>query len=96
MQITIPAPTTYTKVDDGVYRGSDNNLYHDETVLRYRVMRKHLIEPYSESGWGLYTSHADKDSAITCMFDSKEKTGEVYDYKFVDAGEPTTIKRLLY
>ena len=32
MQIIIPAPTTYTKVDDGVYTGSDGNLYHDIVI----------------------------------------------------------------
>ena len=93
MQITIPAPTTYTKVDDGVYKGSDGNLYHNETVLRYRIMRKHLKPPYVSSGWSLFTSHSKQESA-TDMLDNLEK--DFYDYKIVDNGEATTIKRLLY
>ena len=93
MQITIPAPTTYTKVDDGVYKGSDGNLYHNETVLRYRIMRKHLKPPSASSGWSLFTSHSKQESA-TDMLDNLEK--DFYDYKIVDNGEATTIKRLLY
>ena len=94
MQITIPAPTTYTKVDDGVYKGSDGNLYHNETVLRYRVMRKYLKPPYNSSGWSLFSSHSKQESAVDTMFDNLKE--DFYDYKIVDNGEATTIKRLLY
>ena len=72
MQITKPAPTTYTKVDDGDYKGSDGNLYHDEIVLRYRIMRKHLIPPYDSSGCYILTSHPTQESA-TDMLDNIQK-----------------------
>ena len=93
MQFTIPAPKTYTKVDDGVYKGSDGNFYEDETILRYRVMRKHLKPPYDSSGWSLFTSHSKQESA-TEMLDNLEK--DFYDYKIVDAGETLVSKRLIY
>ena len=56
-------------------------------------MRKHLKPPYDSSGWSLFTSHSKQESA-TDMLDNLEK--DFYDYKIVDNGEPTTIKRLLY
>jgi hypothetical protein len=96
MQFTIPAPTTYTKVDDGVYKGSDGNFYEDETILRYRVMRKHTVKPYSDGGWGLYTSHDNIDTATSCMSDYKKESGHLYNYKLVDAGETLVSKRLIY
>ena len=40
-----------------------------------------------------FTSHSKQESA-TDMLDNLEK--DFYDYKIVDNGEATTIKRLLY
>ena len=99
MQFTIPAPKTYEEVDDGVYKGSDGNFYEDETVLRYRVMRKHTAKPYSDGGWCLYSSWSNLDSAKFSMNELRkfeEDNGHLFDYKLVDAGETLVTKRLIY
>ena len=54
MQFTIPAPKTYEEIDEGVYKGSDGNFYEDETILRYRVMRKHTAN-HTATVVGVYT-----------------------------------------
>ena len=85
-----------TKVDDGVWTDNNGNHYHEEQVLRYRVYFKHLHKPYDTGNWLLHSSHSIEQSAIDTMFDEKEDNGDLYDYKLVDNGEATTIKRLLY
>ena len=99
MQFTIPAPKTYEEIDEGVYRGSDGNLYEDEKILRYRVMRKHTAKPYSDGGWGLYSSWSNLESATKSMNDLQkleEENGRLYNYKIVDAGKTIISKRLIY
>ena len=99
MQFTIPAPKTYEEIDEGVYKGSDGNFYEDETILRYRVMRKHTAKPYSDGGWGLYSSWSNLDSANFSMNELRkfeEDNGHLFDYKLVDAGETLVTKRLIY
>lgn len=85
-----------TKVDDGVWTDTNGNHYHEELVLRYRVCFKHLHKPYNTGDWLLHSSYFTKESAINAMFDEKEENGDLYDYKLVDNGEPSTIKRLMY
>ena len=96
MQFTIPAPKTYEEIDDGVYRGSDGNLYEDEKILRYRVMRKHTAKPYSDGGWCLYSSHKKHAPAKKFVSDLMIADKDLYNYKLVDAGKTMVIKRLIY
>ena len=85
----------YTKIEDGVYRGSDGNLYHDERVLRYRVLYQHADRPNSEN-WLLHTSHSKFESAQAEVERQNEKWKGWNVYKLRDAGEATNIKRLVY
>ena len=85
----------YTKIEDGVYRGSDGNLYHDERVLRYRVLYQNADTPHSEN-WMLYSSHSKFESAQKTVDEENEKWKGWNVYKLRDAGEATTIKRLMY
>ena len=85
----------YTKIEDGVYRGSDGNLYHDERVLRYRVLYQHADRPHSEN-WMLHTSHSKFESAQAEVERQNKKREGLNVYKLRDAGEATTIKRLMY
>tara|TARA_R110000824_G_scaffold264062_1_gene452868 strand:- start:100 stop:363 length:264 start_codon:yes stop_codon:yes gene_type:complete len=85
----------YTKIEDGMYRGSDGNLYHDERVLRYRVLYQHADRPNSEN-WLLHTSHSKFESAQAEVERQNEKWEGLNVYKLRDAGEATNIKRLVY
>ena len=85
----------YTEIEDGVYRGSDGNLYHDERVLRYRVLYQHADRPHSEN-WMLYSSHSKFESAQAQVERQNKKWEGLNVYKLRDAGEATTIKRLIY
>ena len=86
---------TLKKIDDGLWEDPVGNHYYEETVLRYRVFEKDRDR--AKAGWGLYSSHttkedAEKQKAICEREDNKHWC----DYKVVDAGEETTIKRLVY
>lgn len=85
----------YTEIEDGVYRGSDGNLYHDERVLRYRVLYQNADTPHSEN-WHLYMSYSSFEPAQACVERQNEKWKGLNVYKLRDAGEATTIKRLIY
>ena len=85
----------YTKIEDGMYRGSDGNLYQDERVLRYRVLYQHADRPNSEN-WLLHTSHSKFESAQAEVERQNEKWKGWNVYKLRDAGEATNIKRLVY
>ena len=86
---------TLKKIDDGLWEDPVGNHYYEETVLRYRVFE--IDRDRAKAGWGLYSSHTTKDAAekqkAIC---EREDNKHWCDYKVVDAGEETTIKRLVY
>ena len=86
---------TLRKIDDGLWEDPVGNHYYEETVLRYRVFE--IDRDRAKAGWGLYSSHTTKDAAekqkAICEREDKKHW---CDYKVVDAGEETTIKRLVY
>ena len=86
---------TLRKIDDGLWEDPVGNHYYEETVLRYRVFE--IDRDRAKAGWGLYSSHTTKDAAekqkAIC---EREDNKHWCDYKVVDAGEETTIKRLVY
>tara|TARA_R110000803_G_scaffold183433_1_gene245765 strand:+ start:192 stop:473 length:282 start_codon:yes stop_codon:yes gene_type:complete len=83
----------FTEIEPGIYKDDQGNHWHDETVLRYRVLRKPTKEPYSNGDWLLYSSHSKEDDALESI---KEDDRGHYKYKLKDQGESTVIKRLLY
>lgn len=95
MQITIPAPTTYTEVEDGVYKGSDGNLYHDERILRHRIFYQRSDDTTSDN-WSLHSSFTNEKPCQAEVARLNKTNGHLFIYYYKDNGKPTTIKRLLY
>ncbi len=85
---------TLKKIDDGLWEDPVGNHYYEETVLRYRVFE--IDRDRAKAGWGLYSSHTTKDGAEKQKAICEREDGRWCDYKVVDAGEETTIKRLVY
>lgn len=85
---------TLRKIDDDLWMDDEGNHYYEETILRYRVYTKSKTRDGAK--WRLYTSHnKEKNAKMRAKFyDNYE--GEYCYYKVVDAGEETTIKRLVY
>ena len=81
------------KVESGIWEDKAGNYYEDETVLRYMVFSKYKDKP--DTGWMLVSSHSTFNGA-------KNHNGgwigidQSCDYKIVDNGKSTTIKRLIY
>ena len=84
---------TLRKIDDDLWMDGEGNYYYEETILRYRVYTK---DKRDGAKWRLYTSHNKEENAKmkAKFYDNYE--GEYCYYKVVDAGEETTIKRLVY
>lgn len=72
----------------------ENKNYYEENVLRYRVYERDRDR--TKPKWGLYSSHTTKEGAEKQKAICEREDGRWCDYKVVDAGEETTIKRLVY
>jgi hypothetical protein len=97
MKITIHPQGKFTRVDDGLYVDEKGNHYHDERVLRYKVLRQRTDE--TEDVWQLHSSHSSEQNAIITRdsLEEEEQTAHrLYRYIVKDEGQETIIKRLLY
>jgi|TARA_R100000742_G_C4190426_1_gene22687 hypothetical protein len=95
MQFTIPAPETYEKIGEGVYRGSDDNLYQEERVLRYRIYYLRSDDTTSDN-WSLHSSFTSEEPCQAEVARLNKTDRGLFTYYFKDNGKPTTIKRLIY
>ena len=97
MKIVIHPQGKFTKVEDGVYVDEKGNHYHDEKVLRYKVLRQRVDE--TEDVWQLHSSHSSKQNAIInrdSLEEEEQTLHRLYRYIVKDEGQETTIKRLIY
>ena len=86
----------FTKVEDGVYVDEKGNHYHDEKVLRYKVLRQRVDE--TEDVWQLHSSHSSEQNAMInrdCL-EQEEHTPPMFKNIVKDEGKETTIKRLIW
>lgn len=87
---------SYTDLGDGTYSDDKGNLYHEELVLRYRVMYQRS-DTKNPDRWSLYSSHAKKEKAVEFMQNMmNEEPDAMFNWMLKDTGEPTKIKRLIY
>ena len=97
MKIVIHPQGKFTKVEDGVYVDEKGNHYHDEKVLRQKVLRQRVDE--TEYVWQLHSSHSSKQNAIInrdSLEEEEQTLHRLYRYIVKDEGQETTIKRLIY
>jgi len=92
---------TFKRIEEGLYEDQNGDLYHDETIARYRVAKRIKTDKYGWEDWKLFASSSSlkvsnevKDNEI------KDNIGEIWEdyieYKVVDFGGETTVKRLVY
>tara|TARA_R110002020_G_scaffold201152_7_gene403691 strand:+ start:4055 stop:4348 length:294 start_codon:yes stop_codon:yes gene_type:complete len=97
MKITIPPQGKFTRLEDGVYVDEKGNHYHEEKVLRYKVLRQRVEE--TEDVWQLHSSHSSKQNAMInrdSLEEEEQTLHRLYRYIVKDEGQETTIKRLIY
>ena len=96
MKITFQPEGKFTRVDDGLYVDEKGNHYHEERVLRYKVLRQRTDE--TEDVWQLHSSHSSEQNAITQRdsLEEEEHTPPLFRYMVKDEGKETTIKRLIW
>ena len=97
MKITIQPEGKFTRVDDGLYVDEKGNHYHEERVLRYKVLRQRTDE--TEDVWQLHSSHSSKQNAMInrdSLEEEEQTLHRLYRYIVKDEGQETTIKRLVY
>ena len=85
----------YTEIAPGFYEDQKGNHFYDEKVLRYRVFEKPLDGLWD---WRLVSSHftykdAETNGGAWC---GHSWSDESYQYKIVDNGTESYIKRLMY
>ena len=79
MKITFQPQGKFTRVDDGLYVDEKGNHYHDERVLRYKVLRQRVDET-DKDVWQLHSSHSSEQNAII-QRDSKRRRSRNYYQK---------------
>jgi len=99
MKITFQPQGKFTRVDDGLYVDEKGNHYHEERVLRYKVLRQRTDET-NKDVWQLHSSHSSEQNAmINCDSleeEEKRSLNPLFRYMVKDEGQETIIKRLLY
>ena len=98
MKITFQPQGKFTRVDDGLYVDEKGNHYHDERVLRYKVLRQRTDET-NKDVWQLHSSHSSEQNAIIqrdSLEEEEQTLHRLYRYIVKDEGQETTIKRLVY
>ena len=98
MKITFQPQGKFTRVDDGLYVDEKGNHYHEERVLRYKVLRQRVDET-DKDVWQLHSSHSSKQNAIIqrdSLEEEEQTLHRLYRYIVKDEGQETTIKRLVW
>ena len=97
MKIVFQPEGKFTRLDDGIYVDEKGNHYHEERVLRYKVLRQGVDE--TEDVWQLHSSHSSEQNALAqrdSLEEEEQTLHRLYRYIVKDEGKDTTIKRLIY
>ena len=77
MKITFQPQGKFTRVDDGLYVDEKGNHYHDERVLRYKVLRQRVDET-DKDVWQLHSSHSSEQNAIIQRYSKRRRSRNYY------------------
>ena len=92
---------TFTEIENGFYRDENGDLYHDETIGRYRVAQRIELPNKGWQNWTLFASSSSLKVANEVMQKENEEcigmAWEGYvEFKVFDFGGEITVKRLAY
>ena len=92
---------TFTEIENGFYKDENGDLYHDETIGRYRVAQRIELPNKGWQNWTLFASPSSLKVANEVMQKENEEcigmAWEGYvEFKVFDFGGEITVKRLAY